>query len=973
MRLRPKKAISLFARLSVAALVAGAIGASPASAEFGITTFDGAVSAEPEGPAFTQAGDHPFDAETTFEINSFDDGEGHKLPEGGGIRNARVELPAGLIGNPSAVTTCKDMAAVVELQDVEKACPLDSIVGIAFAQLQATEYETNVVPVFAVDPPAGSPAQFAFQILSFPVILNAELREDGDYGVDLVSKNVPQGVPSLGATVTLWGTPADPRHDEQRCLVYPLRAEILIAVFGGVKCIGPEGTPIGPNPAAAPARPLITNPTRCTEPGVGLETSLYLDPWQSQSASDQASFLSHEPPGATVLDPLPPDEWGPEVGTTGCDEVPFDPTVDAEPSSAAADSPTGLSVDIGVPTAGLEDEDAIAQSNLKKAVVTLPEGMTVNPASAAGLGACTAAQLDAETADSPFGAGCPASSKIGSVVVESPLLSKPAEDPNSVGKEPDPLEGSVFLAAPHDNEFGSLLALYIVVKNKERGLTLKLPGKVETDPNSGRITTTFDDNPQLPFSALHLDLKTGSRAPLSLPDRCGSYEVETALYPWARPDDPIHRTSEFQVTSGPDGTPCPGANQFAPEFEAGTLTPFAGEHSPLVVNARRPDGSGPLSGLSVDLPEGLLAKLAGVASCSDSSLAVAAGKSGAAEAASPSCPAASKIGSVDVAAGAGSLPFHVEGSAYLSGPYQGAPLSIAVITPAVAGPFDLGTVVVRAKAEIDPVTTKLRVTSDPIPQILEGIPLKIRSVSVDTDRPDFTLNPTDCNPMSVGGTLFSSAASAALSSRFQVGACKALGFKPKLSLAFKGKVHRRAHPKLIATLKARPGDANIARAQVKLPPAAFLDNSHFTGICSRVQFAAEECPAGSIYGKVEATSPLLDYKVAGPVYLRSNPAHKLPDLVAAFQGPAHQPIAVELAGKNDSVKGALRNTFEAVPDVPVTSFRLTLFGGKKGLVEMSEGFCKRPKATVKLDAQSGAIYDTTPKVSAKGCGKKRRG
>jgi hypothetical protein len=285
----------------------------------------------------------------------------------------------------------------------------------------------------------------------------------------------------------------------------------------------------------------------------------------------------------------------------------------------------------------------------------------------------------------------------------------------------------------------------------------------------------------------------------------------------------------------------------------------------------------------------------------------------------------------------------------------------------VAGPFDLGTVVTRATAKIDPVTTQIHVASDPIPTILEGIPLKVRSVSVNTDRPEFTVNPTDCDPTSLGGTLFGTSTARAVSNRFQVGACKALDFHPRLKLAFKGKVHRRAHPSLRATLTARPGEANIARAQVKLPRAAFLDNAHIKGICTRVQFAASQCPPGSVYGKAWATSPLLDYKVEGKVYLRSS-SHELPDLVALFKGPDRQPIEVELAGKTDSVKGALRNTFEAVPDVPVSKFGLTLFGGKRGLVEMSSGFCRHPRASVKLDAQSGAFFDTRPKVRAR-CGK----
>ena len=243
------------------------------------------------------------------------------------------------------------------------------------------------------------------------------------------------------------------------------------------------------------------------------------------------------------------------------------------------------------------------------------------------------------------------------------------------------------------------------------------------------------------------------------------------------------------------------------------------------------------------------------------------------------------------------------------------------------------------------------------------------------DRPDFTLNPTSCDPMAITGSATSALGqTAALSQRFQVGGCSRLAFKPKLSLRLKGSVKRSSHPRLIATLTARPGEANIARAQVKLPKAVFLDQTHIGTICTRVQFAADACPAGSVYGKVEATTPLLDYPLTASVYLRSS-SHQLPDLVAKLKGPATQPIEIALAGKTDSVKGALRNTFEAVPDAPVSKFRLELFGGKRGLVEMSDGFCADRRATVKLDGQNGKTYDSRPTVRAecKAKGKRSKG
>jgi hypothetical protein len=338
-------------------------------------------------------------------------------------------------------------------------------------------------------------------------------------------------------------------------------------------------------------------------------------------------------------------------------------------------------------------------------------------------------------------------------------------------------------------------------------------------------------------------------------------------------------------------------------------------------------------------------------------------KSGTEELAAPSGSPASQLGEVWVGAGAGAQPYYTTGKVYLAGPYKGAPLSFAIITPAVAGPFDLGTVLTRAALRLDPVTTEITVTSDPIPSILGGIPLQIRDVQVDMSRPEFTLNPSSCDPMAITGTSISLLDQISpLSQRFQVGGCKGLDFKPKLRLILKGATRRATNPRLIATLTARPGEANIARAQVKLPVAAFLDNSHIKTICTRVQFAADTCPAGSIYGQASATTPLLDYALTGPVYLRSS-SNPLPDLVVKLKGPDSQPIEVDLVGKTDAVGGALRNTFEAVPDAPVSKFHVELFGGRRGLVELSRNLCKATyRASVKLDGQNGAVYDTNPKV-----------
>jgi hypothetical protein len=388
----------------------------------------------------------------------------------------------------------------------------------------------------------------------------------------------------------------------------------------------------------------------------------------------------------------------------------------------------------------------------------------------------------------------------------------------------------------------------------------------------------------------------------------------------------------------------------------------------------REDGSQEIKGLDATLPPGLTGRLAGVSYCPESSIAQARARSkpgeGATEQSSPSCPAGSELGSVAVSAGAGPAPFTTGGRAYLAGPYKSAPISLVVITPAVAGPFDLGTVVVRNALHVDPTTAQVSVKSDPIPTILEGIPLDVRSIEVKIDRNQFTLNPTSCNPMAIGASAAGLASVASLTQRFQVGECEALGFKPKLSLRLKGGTHRGDHPAITAVLAPRPGDANIAQVSVALPHSEFLEQAHIRTVCTRVQFAADQCPAGSVYGEAEATTPLLDQPLRGPVYLRSS-SNKLPDLVVALRGPDSQPVEIHAVGRVDSVNGGIRNSFEVVPDAPVSKFVLRMRGGKRGLLVNSRDLCKgkTQRATVRMLAHNGARHDPRPALQASGCAK----
>jgi hypothetical protein len=556
-------------------------------------------------------------------------------------------------------------------------------------------------------------------------------------------------------------------------------------------------------------------------------------------------------------------------------------------------------------------------------------------------------------------ASCPAASKLGTVQIDTPLIDHP-------------LKGAVYLGEQANNPFNSLLALYISVEDPRSGTTIKLAGHPVPDPATGRLTVSFKDNPQLPFEEMRVNMFSGPRAALKTPVTCGEFASGALLTPWSAPQGAsVERFDVFAIERGTGGGPCLKSAAEAPNaqsFGAGTADPTAAAYTPFAMRISRADGTQPIKAIGTTLPKGLLGKLAGVPYCPEAAIAAAAGKSGRSERSAPSCPAGSEVGELTVGAGAGSDPYYAPGKVYLAGPYKGAPLSLAFITPAVAGPFDLGTVVVRAALRVDPESTQITAQSDPLPTILQGVPLEVRSIAVSIDPPSFTRNPTSCDPMAVLGSATSVfGLESSLAERFQVGGCERLGFKPRLSLRLKGGTERSDYPALSATLRARPGDANIARAAVGLPRSAFLAQEHIRTVCTRVQWAAEACPKAAIYGRAKAWSPLLDAPLAGNVYLRSSD-NELPDLVADLRGQ----IRVALVGRIDSLNGGIRTTFESVPDAPVTKFVLRMQGGKKGLLVNSRDICSSVnRASALLDGQNGKTHDSRP-VLKNGCGKAKK-
>jgi hypothetical protein len=900
-----------------AAMVSG--GAPPATATvqtavasepppFGFLPGAGGLSStltEADGSPAGLAGAHPY--QLTVDVGFPSQRVTTHLSNSGHPRDVVIDLPRGFVVNPTAVPTL-----CTETELTAATCPPASQVGmvtLTTAVVGAPGPDSR--PLYNVAPPPGSASNFGFNAgdVGIAVHLLGSVRT-GDYGLSAAVKDLLARFPIFSMRVQLWGDPSSPGHDAAR------------------------GASVPPQ-----ARALLTMPSACGP----LTTAARADSWEEPGAFVERSVENQ-------------DLEGNPVAASGCGSLEFRPAFEARPTTAVADSPSGLDVGLEVPQ--IEAPTARASANLRRAQVTLPAGLVANPSGANGLVGCSAAQIGLTT---PVGslpgrfdgepAACPAASRIGAAEVETPVLDHP-------------LQGSVFLATPHDNPFDSLLALYVVTEDAGSGVVIKLAGEVEADPATGRLTATFDELPQLPIANVALRLFRAAGAPLRTPATCGAYATISSLTPWSAPESglPAAPSDSYPINRAPAGSVCAESESAlpnSPSFGAGTVSPRAGAYTPFVFDLKRSDGTQQLSAVTLNPPEGLVAKLAGTSYCPEAALAAAAARAGRLEQADPSCPAAARVGSATVGAGAGPAPYYAQGGAYLAGPYRGAPLSLAIVAPAVAGPFDLGTVVVRSALRVDPETAQVTAVSDPVPTILRGIPLDVRSLRVTLDRPGFIRTPTSCDPTSVGALATApTSQSSPLSSRFQVGGCRRLGFAPKVSVRLLGPTHRGAHPGLRTVLTPRRGDANIRRVAVTLPGSELLESRHIETICTEAQYAAGKCPASSIYGHARAWSPLLDKALEGPIYLRAS-GNKLPDLAVSLDGQ----VDLALTGRIDSVRGRLRNTFGALPDVPLSRVVLTLNGGARGLLVNSGGLCaRRPHAGASFTAQNVKTHESHPLV-----------
>jgi hypothetical protein len=944
--------------LSDHASVAGG-GAPPASstvpvpisdtrAPFGLASYSLGPFNEDGTPA-TQAGAHPFELVTSLVLNQIGR-EPVELP-----KDLNFRLPPGLVGNPTAVAQCT-MANFFALVSEANLCAPATVVGVATVTANEPRYAhviTAVVPVFNLVPAQGEPARLGFEVIGkIPVVIDTSVRSGRDYGVDATVKEATQTAGVLSSVVTLWGVPGDPRHDNAR----------------GWECVDNETF------AKQVGKPCPTSPDLEQQPFLMLPTSCAVTPG-SEPVVSSAEADSWPAPGSFVDAQY---EWlseaGVPLGFEGCGQLPFSPSIDVVPEEHTAATPSGVSVQLSVPQKTTLEAGGLAEADVRDTTITLPAGVDLSPSAANGLAACSEAQVGFEGFDPASGmqqfsageAACPEASKVGVVHIKTPLLSHE-------------LEGSVFLASPAPNgeaginPFGSLVALYLVARDPVSGVLVKLAGEGQLDENTLQVATTFRDAPEVPFEDLKVDLFGGPRASVSTPATCGAFTTEGLLTPWSGtgPVGVQAPAEDFQVSSGVGGGACPsGALPFSPGFDAFSTSTQAGAFTGFQLELTRSDGDQALSSVSMHLPPGNAALLSSVALCEEP------------QAANDECPASSEVGQATAVAGLGSEPYvETGGRVFITGPYKGAPFGLEVVTPAVAGPFNLGFVTVRSKLLVNPNNASVTVVSDPLPTQLRGIPLQLKRVIVDVDRPGFEFNPTNCNPMSVEGTIGGSeGASAGVSSPFQVGGCGALPFGPKLTATAGGRGSKADGTSLAVRVESGGVgaggvvQAGIAKVDLQLPLALSSRLPTLQKACLEAVFNADpaSCDEGSVIGEATIHTPVLKSALTGPAYLVSHGGAEFPDVEFVLQGEG---ITLVLDGKTDIKHGITYSKFESAPDAPFTVFETELPAGPHGVlapnVPEKEDFslCKASLAMpTEITAQNGAVLDQTTNIAVTGCG-----
>jgi hypothetical protein len=885
------------------------------------------------------------------------------------LKTERVDLPPGFTENPQSSPACSqaDFERVVLVDGQPRripGCDPSTIVGREEVWLVVNT--ANAVPV-----PGGDPVTGPFLPKGFVIVPD----------------------PAKGTRVPVYNL--EPNEGEPARLGFVIAFSKVVELHGDVAWESDfhEYFTIHLPPASRPFSTLksrllafgqsgngthITMPTTCFDPNEW--PHLYSTWFRGESQGEPNPTF---PEGSTPWEAKLP----PGIQPTGCDKIPFDPGVKVDPGTSAVDSPAAATVETTLPFDPAKEggevrnggTEGISQSHVRKAEVVLPKGMGINPSGANGLVACSDAQF--KKGIRVMDNECPAASDIGSVEVESPPLREPLVGDIYVGEQKS-----------RDPESGDQFRILLEAKSEHEDINARLVGHVRADKTTGQLTAVLNDRlvgqfagelpeglPQVPFKAIRVHFD-GAKNVLTSPPVCSATGT-SRFEPWARPGELKPVDASVTLSADPSGGACPQTmeeRKFAPTYKANSDSTKAGAYSPFHVRIARRDGEQELKVVNVTLPKGLTAKLRGIPYCSEEAIAAAEGKSGRQEADNPSCPEDSFLGTVRTVSGTGDNPLKLPGNVWLAGPYKGAPVSLVTTTPALAGPFDLGVVVVRVALNLNPETAQVNAVSDVIPDVFGGAKLDLRQIDIDIYRKKFMLNPTNCKAQATVGTIHGGGADPAnpavfssygVNDPFRATGCKKLGFKPKLRIKLFGPTVRNKYPRLKAVLGARKGDANLARTAVTMPKSLFLEQGHIGTVCTRPQLASHACPKASVYGSAWAKTPLLKKPLKGKVYLVSS-SNELPDLLVDLRGQ----VEVYLRGViGTGSTGGLKTVFRKVPDVPVSKFVLNMKGGKKGLLVNSTNLCAASqRAIVKMKGQNGKKKNNNRfKLNVVSCAKKK--
>jgi hypothetical protein len=962
--LQPRVGIAVRAGVAASGLVnrvtiAGGGALVPASTEdpvtvssgtppFGFVGWDGWFS-NADGTLDTQAGSHPYEATFTFDLaDAIDAKLAEGYPAGGAVRDVEVQLPPGLIGNPKALPECPRGDLVNET------CPQASEVGVSTAYLALSSVQEIGDKVFNMVPPPGVPAELGFVFEGILVFLDSDVRSGSDYGITTHANEIPQRE-IISDVLTLWNDPGEASHNLWR------GGRVGGCSAGEIDGQEDNEEPYCKAPNLPALKPFFTLPTSCEG---ALPFVINADTWQNTSVTSHAEFEWHDSNGSPV-DP------------TGCEDLAFGPTITTEPDSSEADMPAGLNVEVKPPLGGLEEPAGLGTADIKGSRVTLPEGFVVNPGQAAGLQACSESQSAVGSEAAP---SCPAASKVGTIEAQTPLL----EGEGTLEKQ---MKGSIYVLQSNPPQIKLLAAL------SADGVNVKLVLDAELNTATGQITTTvssgipqFPDIPQFPVSDFKLSFDGGAKAALATPTTCGTYTTSTDFTPWSSPLAPDFLTgSSFQITSGAEGAACPSSLPFAPSLSAGSTSDQAGAYTGFSLLLQNPDDNQRVSSFQVKMPPGLTGIISKITPCPEPQASLG------------TCPASSQIGHTIATSGPGNDPLVIpqpgepEAPIYLTGPYNGhasctagtpecAPFGLTVVVPVIAGPFNLGDEIIRSRIEIDPRTAQITATTNPLPQIIKGVPTDVRAIDAVIDRPEFMLNPTSCSPQQLTGTATSTTGtSTALASRFQVGSCRTLEFHPKIQVTVGGHASKADGAgvkfKISYPAGAQGSESWLNEMKIDLPKQLPARLETLQKACLAAVFEANPagCPAASEIGTATVHTPLLPVPLAGPVYFVSYGGAKFPEAVIVLQGDN---VTVDLHGETFISKGITSATFRNIPGVPFENTEVNIPTGRYSEfgtyipVKANYNLCGQNLLMPTLfTAQNGLEIHQTTKITVTGCPK----